>query len=64
MFGNSQVWVTETGAATARRVLSAVGQPDGWTLPDVVVAQPVEVAVGDRQLRLAARVPASARRAL
>jgi hypothetical protein len=64
LFGNSQVWVTETGAATARRVLSAVGQPDGWTLPDVVVAQPVEVAVGDRQLRLAARVPTSARRAL
>jgi hypothetical protein len=64
LFGNSQVWVTEAGAAIARRVLSAAGQSGGWTLPDVVATRPVEVTVADRQLRLAARVPTSARRAL
>jgi hypothetical protein len=62
LFGNSQVWVTETGAATARRLLSAGGQSDGWTLPHVVAARPIEVTVGDRRLRLAGRVPASAER--
>ena len=64
LFGNSQVWVTETGAATARRVLSSEAQPEGWTLPDVRATRPLEVGVGDRKLRLAARVPATARRAL
>ena len=33
LFGNSQVWVSETGAPTARRLLSAKRQPDRWTLP-------------------------------
>jgi hypothetical protein len=60
LFGNSQVWVTETGAATARRLLSAGGQSGGWTLPKVLAARPIEVAAGDRRLRLAVRVPASA----
>lgn len=63
LFGNSQVWVTETGAATARRVLSAGGRSDGWTLPRPMATRPVEVDVGDRQVRLAARVPTGARRA-
>jgi hypothetical protein len=63
LFGNSQVWVTETGAATARRLLSAGGQSGGWTLPDVVAARPIEVTVGDRRLRLAGRVPARAEKA-
>jgi hypothetical protein len=63
LFGNSQVWVTETGAATARELLSAGGQPGAWTLPDVAAARAVEVTVGDRRLRLAGRVPASAEEA-
>jgi hypothetical protein len=63
LFGNSQVWVTETGAVTARRLLSAGGQSGGWTLPDVVAARPIEVTVGDRRLRLAGRVPARAEKA-
>jgi hypothetical protein len=61
LFGNSQVWVTETGAAKIRRMLSAKEPQSGrWTLPEVAAAQPIEVMVGDRPLRLAARVPASA----
>ena len=64
LFGNSQVWVTETGAATARRLLSSGAQSDRWALPEVGAVRPVEVAVGDRQVRLAARVLATARRAL
>jgi hypothetical protein len=63
LFGNSQVWVTETGAATARRLLSAERQPKRWTLPHAPATRPVEVEVGDRRLRLAGRVPTSARRA-
>lgn len=63
LFGNSQVWVTETGAATARELLSAGGQPGVWTLPDVAAARAIEVTVGDRRLRLAGRVPASAEEA-
>jgi hypothetical protein len=63
LFGNSQVWVTETGAASARRLLSAGGQSGGWTLPDVAAARPIEVTVGDRRLRLAGRVPAAAENA-
>jgi hypothetical protein len=64
LFGNSQVWVTETGAALARGLLSAGGRSGGWTLPKVRAARPIEVAVGDRRLRLAARVPTTGRRAL
>jgi hypothetical protein len=63
LFGNSQVWVTETGATLARRLLSAGGRSGGWTLPKVGAARPIEVAVGDRRLRLAVRVPTTGRRA-
>ena len=63
LFGNSQVWVTETGAATARELLSAGGQPGVWRLPDVAAARAIEVTVGDRWLRLAGRVPGSAEEA-
>jgi hypothetical protein len=63
LFGNSQVWVTESGAETARRLLSAGGKSGGWTLPEVGASRPLEVAVGNRRLRLAGRLPASARRA-
>jgi hypothetical protein len=60
LFGNSQVWVSESPASTAHRLLSAEVHPDGWTLPNVVAARPIEIEVGDRRLRLAARVPAKA----
>jgi hypothetical protein len=63
LFGNSQVWVTETGAPIARRLVSAERQPDRWTLPHAAATRQVEVEVGDRRLRLSARVPMSARRA-
>lgn len=63
LFGNSQVWVTETGAATARELLSVGGQPGVWRLPDVAAARAIEVTVCDRRLRLAGRVPASAEEA-
>jgi hypothetical protein len=53
LFGNSQVWVTETGAATARRLLSAGMRPNGWTLPKITTAWPVQVTVGNRRVRLA-----------
>jgi len=59
LFGNSQVWVTETAGATARRLLSVGGKSGGWTLPKVLAARPIEAAVGDRRLRLAVRVPAT-----
>jgi hypothetical protein len=60
LLGNSQVWVTETAGSTAHRLLSAEGESGGWTLPQVLAARPIEVIVGDRRLRLAVRVPASA----
>jgi hypothetical protein len=60
LFGNSQVWVSESPASTAHRLLSADVQPHGWTLPQVVTARPIEIEVGDRRVRLAARVPAIA----
>jgi hypothetical protein len=60
LFGNSEVWVTETPGATARRLLSARGKSEGWTLPKVLAARPIEVAVGDRRFRMAVRVPRSA----
>jgi hypothetical protein len=63
LFGNSQVWVTETGASTARRLLSGRPEPGGWALPKVVAARPIEVAVGDRRVRFAARVPINAAQA-
>ena len=63
LFGNSQVWVSETGAATARRLLSGRGQSGDWRLPHAAATRPIEVVVGNRQLRLAARVPTRARRA-
>ena len=63
LFGNSQVWVTETGAATARELLSAGGQPGVWILSDVAAARAIEVTVGDRRLRLGGRVPARAEEA-
>ena len=62
LFGNSQVWVTETGASTARRVLATERQQDRWTLPSAPATRPVEVVLGNRRLRLSARVPTSARR--
>ena len=57
LFGNSQVWVSESPASTAHRMLTAELLSDGWTLPNVVAARPIEIEVGDRRLRLAARVP-------
>jgi hypothetical protein len=60
LFGNSQVWVSESPASTAHRLLSAEVHPDGWTLPNVVAARPIEIEVGDRRVRLAARIPAKA----
>ena len=60
LFGNSQVWVTETPGATARRLLSVGGKSGSWVLPKVLAARPLEVSVGDRRLRLAVRVPSSA----
>jgi hypothetical protein len=61
LFGNSQVWVTETPGAAARRLLSARGKSGGgWTLPEVVAARPIEIAAGAKRLRLAVRVPAGA----
>ena len=63
LFGNSQVWVTETPASTARQLLSAGGKSAGWTLPKVLAARPMEVSAGDRRLRLAVRVPATAEKA-
>lgn len=63
LFGNSQVWVTETAGATARRLLSGGGKSGGWTLPKVLAARPIEAAVGDRRLRLAVRVPATPEKA-
>lgn len=60
LFGNSQVWVTETPGAAARRLLSARGKSGGgWTLPEVVATRSIEVVVGAKRLRLAVRVPAS-----
>jgi len=57
LFGNSQVWVTETGADAIRRLLFAKRQPGRWTLPAVADARPIEVVVGDRRLRFAGRLP-------
>jgi hypothetical protein len=62
LFSNSQVWVTESAASTARQLLSGVGRSDRWTLPIAVAARPIEIKVGDRRLRLAARVPARAQK--
>jgi hypothetical protein len=62
LFSNSQVWVTESAASTARQLLSGVGRWGRWTLPIAVAARPIEVNVGDRRLRLAARVPAKAQK--
>jgi hypothetical protein len=60
LFGNSEVWVTETAAAAVQRLLHAADQ-SGWTLPRVAAARSVEFEVGDRRVRLACRVPASAK---
>jgi hypothetical protein len=62
LFSNSQVWVTESAASTARQLLSGVGRSDRWTLPSAVAARPIEIKVGDRRLRLAARVAAKAQK--
>jgi hypothetical protein len=62
LFSNSQVWVTESAASTARQLFSGVGRSDRWTLPIAVAARPIEIKVGDRRLRLAARVPAKAQK--
>lgn len=62
LFGNSQVWVTESAASTARHLLSGAGRLDRWTLPVALAARPIEIGVGDRRLRLAARVPAKAQK--
>jgi hypothetical protein len=61
LFGNSEVWVTESAASTAHRLLSAEVPSDSWTLPKAAVARPIEIEVGDRRLRLAGRVPSKAR---
>ena len=63
LFGNSQVWVTESGAATARRLLSADVRRTGWTLPTITTARPIEVKAGDRRLSLAGHTPTSVRNA-
>jgi hypothetical protein len=63
LFGNSQVWVTETGASTARQLLATKGQSGGWMLPEAVATRPVVVTVADRRLRLAARIPTSVQKA-
>lgn len=63
LFGSSQVWVTESAASIARRLLSAEARTDPrWTLPPVVAARSIEVQVGGRWLSLSARVPAKAQR--
>jgi hypothetical protein len=62
LFSNSQVWVTESAASTARQLLSGVGRSDRWTLPVAAAARPIEIKVGDRVLRLAARVPTKAQK--
>jgi hypothetical protein len=62
LFSNSQVWVTESAASTARKLLSGVGRSDRWTLPAVTATQPIEIEVGERRLRLGARVPAKAQK--
>jgi hypothetical protein len=59
LFGNSQVWVTETAAATARRLVAAKTQPQRWTLPEAGATGVVDVKVGNRRLRLAGRLPRS-----
>ena len=64
LFSNSQVWVTESAASTARRLLLGGRRPEPWTLPHVVAARPIEIEVGDRRLRLAARVRAKAQKEL
>jgi hypothetical protein len=61
LFGNSQVWVTESAASTAHRLLSARASSGGWTLSSGAAMRPIEINVGDRRLRIAARVPAKAR---
>jgi hypothetical protein len=58
LFGNSQVWVTESAASTARQLLSAKAPSGGWALPNGATTRPIEIKVGDRRLRIAARVPA------
>jgi hypothetical protein len=60
LFGNSQVWVTESAAPTAHRLLSKRAPSGGWTLPNGAAMRPIEVTVGDRPLRIAARTPARA----
>jgi hypothetical protein len=62
LFSNSQVWVTESAASTARQLLSGVGRSDRWMLPVAAAARPIEIKVGDRVLRLAARVPTKAQK--
>jgi hypothetical protein len=59
LFGNSQVWVSETAAGAARRLLSAESRTGGWALPKAEAVRPVEVKVGDRRVRLASRIPAA-----
>ena len=62
LFGNSQVWVTESVASAARQPLSGDGRSERWTLPDAVNARPIEINVSGRRLRMGARVPAKARK--
>jgi hypothetical protein len=62
LFGNSQVWVTESAASSARQLLLGDKRSDRWTLPDAVAARPIEIEVGDRRLRLAARLPTKAQK--
>ena len=62
LFGNSQVWVTESAASTASQRLSGDRRSERWRLPDVVNARPIEINVGARRVRMAARLPAEARK--
>ena len=59
LFGNSEVWISETAAGAAKRLLSAESRTDGWALPKAEAVRPVEVKVGDRRVRLASRIPAA-----
>ena len=50
-------------SAAAPNTLTAAEKSAGWTLPKVLAARPMEVSAGDRRLRLAVRVPATAEKA-
>lgn len=55
LFGSSSVWVTESAATTARRLLTQPAPRLEWATPRVDTTRPVEVAVGGRRLVMGAR---------